>query len=123
MANKILIVDDEVEICKLMKSFLEKKGFNVHTVLSGEDALKVLDKEDIDLLILDKKMPGIGGLGVFWEVKKRGLDIPSIIMTGSRRMPGYEDEKEKMGYACLLFKPVDLDILLENINRILGRKQ
>ncbi|MFH1878257.1 MAG: response regulator [Candidatus Omnitrophota bacterium] len=120
MAKRILVVDDETEICDIIKIFLTKKGFEVLAVQCGEDAMALLAKETVDLLILDKKMPGIGGLGVFWELKKVGRHIPAIIMTGSRRMPGYEEDYQKMGYADLLYKPVSLDELLESINKVIG---
>lgn len=124
MVYKILIVDDEERICEILEVFLTKKGFDVLTVSRGEQALELFDKkEKIDLLILDKKMPGIGGVGVFFEVQKRRLNIPAIILTGSRRMAGYEDEAEKMGYAELLFKPVDLEDLLKKIKKVLGIKE
>ncbi len=120
MSPKILVVDDEKEICEIVGLFLTKKGFEVITACSGEECLGLLCGGKVDLLILDKKMPGISGEEVFAEMVKRGINIPVIIMTGSRRMPGYEEYDGEQGYADVLFKPVDLNDLLASVKKVLA---
>lgn len=119
MNKKILVVDDEPEICRIMKGFLSMRGFDVQAAPRAEEALELIDKDKFDLLILDKKMPGIGGLAVYWHLEKIGKHIPTIVITGSRRMSGYDDESEKAGYDGMFFKPVDLSELLKKIREIL----
>lgn len=117
---KVLAVDDEPEICKVIDKFLTKKGFLVLVAYTGEDALAVFEKEKIDLVILDKKMPGIGGLGVLNELKRRKLSVPVIILTGS--LGTREEEAREMGSLDILHKPIDLSILLEKVNHRLGKR-
>ena len=81
---KVLVVDDEVEICRLLQAFLTKKGFEVSTATGGQQALEELKKEkDIDLLILDIMMPTMTGPEVLRQMEKESLNIPVIVLTGS----------------------------------------
>ena len=118
MTRKIFVVDDEAEICKILKAFLTKKGFEVMTADSGEKAIAVLEKEKADLVILDKKMPGIGGQGALNGFKKMALAVPVIVLTGSLDMS--EDKASEMGCAAVLNKPIDLNVLLDTVNKVLN---
>ena len=118
--HKILVIDDEIEICKIIDKFLTKHGFMVSTAQSGEQGLELLNKEKFDLLIQDKRMSGIGGLGVLKELKEKKSAIPVIILTGSQDIAEAVDEVKDLGYDDFLFKPIDLNILLENVKRRLG---
>ncbi|MFH1652831.1 MAG: response regulator [Pseudomonadota bacterium] len=122
--KKILVVDDEELICNVLKKFLTLKGFEVFTALRGEEGLLLLEKEKPDLLIQDKRMQGIGGLGVLRELRKRKNDIPVVILTGSQDVDEITiGEIRQLGYDDFLFKPVDLDELLERINRRLKNEK
>ncbi len=79
----------------------------------------MLQKEKADPVILDKKMPGIGGQGALNGFKKMGLAVPVIILTGSIDLS--EDNATEMGCAAILNKPIDLNVLLETINRVLDK--
>jgi two-component system response regulator GlrR len=114
---RILVVDDEAEICKILSLFLKKKGFDVLAAGSGEEALAILGKERVDLMILDKKMPGIGGLAVLSELKKRKAGTPVIVLTGS--MDFSEETAIELDCAAVLNKPIDLTVLLERIEETL----
>ena len=115
---RILISDDEQEICKLIKTFLERKGFEVIVTDSAEEGLYLLSKEKSDLLIQDKKMPGIGGFGVLRELRARNDNIPVIILTGHLdKIDAATEEVIRLGYVDLLLKPVDLNLLLKKINK------
>jgi len=116
---KILAVDDEPEICKIIDKFLTKKGYCVMVAYSGEEALARLDREKMDLIILDKKMSGIGGLGVLHELKRRKSGIPVIILTGS--LGARDEEAKEMGSLDILHKPIDLNQLLEKVNHRLAK--
>lgn len=119
---KILAIDDEIEIIKIIQIFLTKKGFQVFTAESGEEGLAVLEKENPDLIILDKKMPGMGGRGVLKELQRRKINTPVIILSGSQDLPGHIGEIKEMGYNDILLKPIELNALLENVNKRLGQK-
>lgn len=117
MSQRILVVDDEAEICKILDKFLAKKGFQVMTAASGEEALASFSKERPDLVILDKKMPGIGGQAVLKEFKRQASGVPVIMLTGS--INGADDKDVEPGCDAVLNKPVDLNVLLETVNRVL----
>jgi len=119
MTYNIFVVDDEAKICEIMTDFLTDNGFNVQSAQNAEDALKILDTEKFDLLILDKNIAGTDGMVIFRYIRKKGIDIPVIAVTSSRRI-SEEEEEEESGFADLLFKPVDLNELLESVNKALG---
>lgn len=77
---KILICDDEKEIVEAIKVYLQEENYQVFTCYHGEDALKILQKEEIDLLILDIMMPKLDGLATTRQVRKIS-NIPIIIIS------------------------------------------
>jgi len=115
--KRILIVDDEKEICKIMREYLTSHGFDVVSKGSGDEALKCLDTEQpIDLLILDNKMPGINGIEVLKQLRDKNNNIPVIVLTGSIGIT----EKDISSFATILLrKPVLLEVLLERIKEVL----
>ncbi|SNT20642.1 DNA-binding response regulator, OmpR family, contains REC and winged-helix (wHTH) domain [Anaerovirgula multivorans] len=78
--KQILIVDDEIEIADLIEIYLVNEGYSVLKAYSGVDALKILDKESIQLVILDIMMPGIDGLEVCRRIRKE-KNIPILIVS------------------------------------------
>lgn len=121
--KKILTVDDEVEITKIIHLFLTKKGFEVTMAYSGEQALSLFENNNFDLMILDKRMPGIGGLGVAQTLKKKWPDFPIIVLSGSQDANDEATNKMvSLGYKDILLKPVDLNVLLAKVNEKLNIK-
>jgi len=92
-------------------------GFAVTYVNSAEQALELLDKEKFDIMVIDKKMPGIGGMGLLRKLKEKEIKTPVIILTGSRDLPETTEEIEAIGFDDFLFKPIDLTVLLERVNK------
>ena len=80
VGRRILVVDDEPQIRRIMRAVLVTKGYEVVEAESGEDALKVIRSERYDLMLLDINMPGISGIEVCREVR-RSSDIPIVIMS------------------------------------------
>ncbi|MCK5679416.1 response regulator [bacterium] len=125
--KKILIVDDEKEICDLFSRALESFGYAVVTALSGEEALEILRKEKFRLMIFDLNLPGIDGLELCREARK--LMPISIIfaVTGYASMFHFLDCREA-GFDDFFIKPVSMKTLAEEvgiatrkIDRWLGR--
>ena len=77
---KILIVDDDKNICELIRMYVEKEGFSALLAYDGEAALKLYDKESPDLVILDLMLPKIDGLSVCREIRAKGK-TPIIMLT------------------------------------------
>ena len=119
----ILVVEDEFQIEKILKEFLTRMGFKVITIPDGERAIEVLNSAlKIDLMLLDMKMPKVGGFDVLKQMKKINRRHPVIILTGSLDEKEYIDNVETLGYSAqdILSKPVDLFLLLGIIKNKLG---
>ncbi len=80
MGNRILVVDDEVQIVRVLRGYLEKAGFGVLTAYDGREALRIARQERPDLMILDLMLPGMDGLDVCRELRKE-MNLPIIMLT------------------------------------------
>ncbi len=80
MSKKILLVDDEKTLVKALTFNLEKEGYQVIPAYDGEEALKKMETENPDLVILDLMLPGVDGFEVCRRVRKK-LDVPIIMLT------------------------------------------
>lgn len=120
--EKILVVEDDKNISKLIRYNFEKEGFDCITSFNGEDALKTLDKSPVDLILLDIMLPGIDGLEVCRKVKqdKKLADIPVIMLTAKGeevdRVVGFE-----LGADDYVVKPFSPRELLLRVRAILKR--
>jgi putative two-component system response regulator len=121
--HKVLIVDDEIEICRILSKFFELKGFQAFTAYSGEDALKVLKEQKIDIMILDIRMPGMGGVSVLKELRSQKNPLPVIILTGSQIFSSHENEIKMMQYNDIMVKPVELNKILDKVNAMLASRR
>jgi CheY-like chemotaxis protein len=86
-AKTVLCVDDEVIGLRVRKIMLEGHGFRVLTATSGEQGLAILDKQPIDLLVLDYYMPGMNGGEVAAEVRRRKPQLPIIFLSAYFSLP------------------------------------
>ncbi|MBF0378284.1 MAG: response regulator [Desulfamplus sp.] len=80
--EKILVIDDEKTTLKMFKLFLDLYGFDIHTAESGEEGLKVFDREKPEIVLTDIKMPGMDGIEVLKEIKRRSPTTEVIVITG-----------------------------------------
>ena len=113
---RVLLVDDEEELSMLVAEHLETHDLHCQVALSGEAALAVLGEEPPHILILDMKMPGMGGMEVLDRVKGEFPEIPVIIMTGLGSDEG-EVEARRLGAFDYLRKPVNIADLMETLRR------
>ncbi len=124
--HRILVVDVEPEILKILNEFFTKMGFGVVTTSEGARATEILQSDpNIDLMILDLKMPGTGGIEVLENIKKMNVKIPIVILTGSINIDEYVDDLSRLGYnkKGILVKPVDLKVLLGAVEKKLAKKE
>ncbi len=117
MKNKrsILFVDDDKTFSKIMKKELSRMGYSVSCADRGESALVELKKHAFDMIILDIKMPGMGGLETLKEIKKTYSEIEVIMLTGRATVENAV-ESMKIGAYDYITKPcrlTELDILLK----------
>ena len=120
MENKILIVEDDAVIAKLMYEFLSRSGYQAITTHSAEEAEKILQEEEIHIILTDIKLPGTDGITFTKNVKKQyNLDV--IITTGYSAEYFYEDAINN-GASDLIFKPIRLNELMLRINRVIRER-
>jgi len=116
---KLLFVDDEEELISALVERLELRGIDAKGVTSGDEALQLLREEQFDVVVIDVKMPGIGGLDVLRTISRRYPDIKVILMTGH----GSSEDSEigrRLGAVAYLQKPVDLEDLLATVHKAMG---
>ncbi len=121
MKHTILIADDEENIRLSLKGGLEDEGYNTILASSGEEAQKVIEKQDVDLLLLDIWMPGKDGLQTLEEIKRDGYSFPVIIMTGHGSIET-AIRATRLGALDFIEKPLDLNKIIITINNTLHLK-
>ena len=119
MFPSILIVDDEPSIVKSLVGILSDEGFDVSTATNGYEALKIIDAESPDLVLLDIWMPGIDGIETLKEIKKDNPFIQVIIITGHGTIETAV-QATKIGAFDLIEKPLSIDKIILGINNALN---
>jgi len=103
---KILCVDDEINILRLLKRLFYGEPFQVLTATSGREALDILrHTANIGLIISDQRMPEMSGSEFLEAAKSIAPDIPRVILTGYADSQAVEDAKSKGGVSYVLYKP------------------
>lgn len=117
MAN-ILALDDVLDAANLVKRILERKGHTVFAFTEEEDAIAFVEKNPVDLAILDIKLKKMSGVEVLEELKKRSPTIRVIMLTG---YPTIETAREclKLGAGEYCVKPIDKDELEDKVEEVL----
>lgn len=120
MAKKILIIDDEEELCSLVSEFLGKKGFTAISANRGKEGIKIAQRLMPNLILLDINMPKMDGFAVLEKLKnsEKTITIPVIMLTGRG------DDESKIKASGLyseyyITKPFDLEELASKIRQIL----
>ena len=117
----ILIVDDEEDMLWFIPTMYEPLGYKVLTAGSGMEALKVVEEygEKIDLIVLDLKMPGMGGIEVLKSIRKNYPNLPVIILTALRDK---KEECEPLGIEAFMTKPYSMKDLNARIEAVIERR-
>ncbi|KAF1029988.1 MAG: Regulatory protein AtoC [Pseudomonas sp.] len=110
MTHNVLVVDDEPKLCDLLSSALSQNDIQVFTASNGLHALKVLEAEDIDLVISDWRMPGMDGPALLAEIKQRYPQVPVIVMTAYSTVKNAVQSMRNGAYDYIA-KPFDIDEL------------
>ncbi|MBE6644046.1 MAG: response regulator transcription factor [Ruminococcaceae bacterium] len=116
----ILIVDDDKNIRYVMTEILEANGYVAFSAKNGEEALAILEKEHLDLAVVDIMMPGIDGYALTQEIRSFNQDLP-VLMVSAKQLP----EDRKLGFLAgiddFMSKPIDADEFLLHIKALLRR--
>ena len=119
MAKKILVVDDDPTVTRLVSKLLADHGYAVNVAVNGQEALDMVKKEKPDLVVLDIVMPEVNGYDVCWELRfnKSYERIPIILLTETpKRIDDAVGKRTNIDY---MRKPMDSKALLEKIVNLL----
>ncbi|MFH2049583.1 MAG: response regulator [bacterium] len=118
--ESILAVDDAVNTLEVIKRNLVSIGYQVYTATSVDEALRILEKISIDLVITDYKMPWVGGMELVRHVRENLKDTEVIMITGYASIAGAV-EAVKSGVVDYLAKPFTEEELIRTVNKGLER--
>ena len=119
----VLFVDDEVPFVEAMSRRLKKRDISIVTSFSGLEALDVLEKDrNVEVVILDVKMPGMDGIETLGEIRKRFPLVEVVMLTGHATVEtGIEGMK--LGAFDYLMKPCDMDVLMDKLKEAVAKKR
>lgn len=118
----VLIADDEPDILDLARYTLEMEGYRVQTVSDGQQAVELCQEHHFDLLLTDIKMPRLGGLAAFQQIREMSPTIVGVTMTGYGTM-NTAIQALKIGFADFVVKPFTPDELAEAVGRALDKER
>lgn len=121
MKYKILVIDDDVSFCSMLKTFLIKKGFETSSAFSFSEAAQLIKNQDFDLVLTDVRLPDSDGVKILQFIKEHNPQIQVILMTG------YADIKTavnamKLNAFDYVSKPINSEEILHTINQALTNK-
>lgn len=121
MSEKVLLVDDEVDFLDTLSERMRTRGMEVSTSTSGAEALKKVEQESYDVIILDLMMPGVDGLEALKILKEKKPELQVILLTGHASVEK-GIEAMKLGAMDFLEKPADLSQLTDKIKKAQAKK-
>ena len=119
----VLLVDDEVSFIETFSERLELRDFEISKAFSGEEALQALaENENIEVVILDVKMPGMDGIETLAEIKRKKPLVEVMMLSGHADVES-AIEGMKHGAFDYLMKPVDMDQIITKVNQAAMKKR
>lgn len=112
--SKILVVDDDKDLCDLIHEILSDKGYDVNKTYDGEDALKKLREFKYDLLIIDNKLKGMTGISVIRKLNNMRTP-PKILMISAYGTVETKEQASKNGVFEFIDKPFKIEKLTESV--------
>lgn len=119
---QVLVVEDDKNTARYMKSFLRHAGYEVHLADNGLSALELMDTQHIDIIILDLMMPKMDGYELTEELRKNNFNLP-ILMVTAKELPADKRKGFLVGTDDYMVKPVDEEELILRIKALLRRSQ
>ena len=118
----ILWVDDEIESLQSQKIFLENKGYKVHTLTNGFEAIDFVKSNAVDVVLLDETMPGITGLETLQKIKEVNSQVPVVLIT-KNETENLMDEAIGSQISDYLIKPVNPNQVWLSLKKIIDNKR
>ena len=118
--RRVLVVDDEPEIVEILSRFLNFKGYFSLKAFGGREAIDILKTQEVDLILLDIKMPQVDGIQVLRTIKDLDKKPKVLVMSGSLDLKRYVQKLKQLGYSeeNFLVKPVRLEEVVRKIDDI-----
>jgi DNA-binding NtrC family response regulator len=113
---RVLFVDDEEELVSTVVERLQLRKIDARGALSGAEALRLIEEQVFDVVVLDVKMPGLGGLEVIKRIKQERPDLVVIFLTGHGSKDSAEESLRMGAFACLM-KPIDIEALIKILHK------
>ncbi|QSQ20115.1 sigma-54-dependent Fis family transcriptional regulator [Pyxidicoccus parkwayensis] len=120
LKGNVLLVDDDPAVAKVLGALLTQAGLTTHTARDGQEALSLLGRKPIDVVVSDVRMPGMDGMQLLGEVSRSWPDVPVILLTAHGTVP-LAVEAMKAGAADFVLKPFDREEILFTIRKALLR--
>lgn len=118
----ILVVDDDRHTRMLMEAILKAENYTVFTAVNGEDALEVMDREHIDLVVLDIMMPKMDGYEFTKVLRESDNNLP-ILMVSAKQLPADKRKGFLVGTDDYITKPIDDEEMVLRVKALLRRAQ
>ena len=116
--NRVLVVDDDEAIRKLIAAILRRRSFHVDTVANGEEALRKLAESHYNLMLLDLMMPKVDGYTVIERVREQKIEIEIVVVTaaGSSQVNAIDRSRVR----AVISKPFDVSQLVDIVTKVCG---
>ena len=120
---KILVIDDDDQVVKIIARWLSKAGYEVECACDGERGRRILENERVDLIVTDIVMPGKDGLETIPVIRKMNITVPIIAMSGGGSCGPdlYLKTALALGADCALQKPFERELLLSTVRTCLSK--
>jgi len=121
MAEKVLLIDDEMEFLDTLSERMRLRGMNVNTAENAEAAVSAIDDSDYDAIVLDLQMPDMNGIEMLKVIRQSHPDMQVILLTGQATLEA-GIEAMKLGAMDFMEKPANIDTLTDKIKKAQAKK-
>jgi len=116
--RKVLVIDDEAQFVKNVRTFLKMHGYDCITASTGEEGLRKIEKENPRLVLLDILMPNMDGYSMYKEMRRKNKDLSCVVITGKERLQGLFEMED---VERVLIKPIELSELKHIVDTVFDR--
>ncbi|MDD4731506.1 MAG: response regulator [Desulfovibrio sp.] len=121
MSEKVLLVDDETEFLESLSERMSMRGMNVSTADTPASAMRAVEAESYDAIVLDLQMPEMNGIDLLKFIREKHPEMQVILLTGHATLEKGV-QAMKLGAMDFMEKPADIDVLTEKIKKAQARK-
>lgn len=119
---KLLVVDDEIDITDVTKKFFTKRGIETFTASEGNEAIRVIQEKNPDLILLDYNLPGLSGKEILKKIREEFKISTKVIIVTGFEIGEIMNETKDLGVQDYVHKPLDLDKLEKIVLALLNFK-